>query len=102
MQGWAKLPCDLLKQVLTLLTTEEQWSVRHVSKDWAIIARQIACFEVAIKVARADVLTKAKLLCKRQHVQHIPNARFMLEVQQPLHLKDLSDLAQQLKTEVEY
>ena len=100
-QGWAKLPCDLLQQVLTLLTTEEQWTVRQVSKDWASIARQIACFEVMTKAARADVLTKAKLLCKRQHVQHIPNARFILEVQ-PLQLKDLLDLAQQLKTEVEY
>ena len=100
-QDWANRPSDVLIQALDQVSAADCWNARQISSSWAGAARQVACFEVVIKVPKqARLVGKVQALKKRQLQQRIPHAHVAFLLEEPLCLQALLALLQKLSKKV--
>lgn len=100
-QSWTDLPGDVLIQVLDQVSAADCWNARQLSRSWAGAARQVACFEVVIKVPKqARLVGKVQALKEQQLQQRIPHAHVAFQLDEPLCLQALLALLQKFSKKV--
>ena len=100
LQGWAILPPDILKQVLSQLPAAQCWSARHVSTHWRILAQAAACFRVERSIDNKDLIIKIRELFWWRYDRRLPRLDCAFSLKAPTEIRVLSALLEMLLNEV--
>ena len=90
----------MLEKVFSHMSTADCWKARQVSRSWANVVRQRACFELVISADRLNLCGKVRALFNLQLEERVPHAVVTVRLSRVLDLQQLSTLFQELSQQV--
>lgn len=99
-QDWSDLQLDIVQRISRMLQPDDGWTLRFVSRGWALASRQIAAQGLQIRATDENVTAKLRAPSQWRTSNKLTNYSFCFRIEKPMRLPGLVKLAQDLISQV--